>query len=711
MRKIIAYITITFILFSAIFTNIAIADVITPLDQFTATTVPITAITQRTYGKAIKLTGLTNGSNLCLDSNGLITTSGCSGGGGGGTFPFTPATNFNRNTNSTTSILWLRGSPYSLFASSTSIFDYASTTALSATSLYADGLIVNNNLTITNGTLTGNAWSITPTGVFNGQAATAVSAGTANSALTGANTGRTLVSNNAGYAYDENGVPISTLLSDVSTYGNYANLTFNSFFHQLGFVANTFINDDGTATFGGILTVSDTNNASVFPYASTTVTSADQFCLTSSGCISTWPLGSGGADPFTHPATKQSATTSLMLFYGNASSSQFSVFSKTYFGGTATTTIDSLGNLLVAGSTTLQNFTASNGTTTFATSTSLFGTVGRFGTLTLTNALTVSNGGTGQNTLTSGQLLYGSGTNPVQSVATTTLTATSPLSLSNPIVVIGGPASALTLSTAGTWSGNAGTATALAANGTNCSAGNYPLGVDASGNSENCTAASAGTITGGGTTGMATVFTGSSAIGASSTPTFDHLFASSTNYSILIGGLLTFASSTFQNITANNATTSQLITNNLLALSSTTLQNFTAQNATTSQATTTNLSVSSFADFSNALVSEHVYSSYHIPATTTWTGSTSDMFYTSYKKETWNSIKCPILGGSGTLNVQLYNSSLKMNMIPATTASSTQSLTTNNVLPPDTEVTIEIGTPASNPNGGITCTIDRTINK
>jgi hypothetical protein len=40
--------------------------------------------------------------------------------------------------------------------------------------------------------------------------------------------------------------------------------------------------------------------------------------------------------------------------------------------------------------------------------------------------------------------------------------------------------------------GNAGTSTALAANGTNCSAGNYPLGVDASGNSEGCTAASSG---------------------------------------------------------------------------------------------------------------------------------------------------------------------------------------------------------------------------
>lgn len=36
-------------------------------------------------------------------------------------------------------------------------------------------------------------------------------------------------------------------------------------------------------------------------------------------------------------------------------------------------------------------------------------------------------------------------------------------------------------------SGNAATATALAANGTNCSAGHYPLGVDAAGNAENCT--------------------------------------------------------------------------------------------------------------------------------------------------------------------------------------------------------------------------------
>ena len=148
-------------------------------------------------------------------------------------------------------------------------------------------------------------------------------------------------------------------------------------------------------------------------------------------------------------------------------------------------------------------------------------------------------------------------------VATTTLTASSPLSLSQPISVIGGSASALSLDTSGTWSGNAGTvtngvytttfnnlfdvrltatttlpaittlaglssigtfsglyagnsgalyqvsttsmnasitglagtATALAANGANCSSGSFPLGVDASGAVEDCTTASTGTVT------------------------------------------------------------------------------------------------------------------------------------------------------------------------------------------------------------------------
>lgn len=109
---------------------------------------------------------------------------------------------------------------------------------------------------------------------------------------------------------------------------------------------------------------------------------------------------------------------------------------------------------------------------------------------------TVIQGGTGKATLPASQLIYGNGTGAVGSVATTTLTASSPLSLSQAVIKVGGSNSVLTLDTSGSWTGNAGTATALASNGTNCSAGSYPLGVDASGNSENCTVASAGTVTG-----------------------------------------------------------------------------------------------------------------------------------------------------------------------------------------------------------------------
>jgi hypothetical protein len=81
-----------------------------------------------------------------------------------------------------------------------------------------------------------------------------------------------------------------------------------------------------------------------------------------------------------------------------------------------------------------------------------------------------------------------------------------------------------------TWtveSGSATTATALAANGANCSAGSYPLGVDASGAAESCTVAGTGTI-GGTLTGTddlltCTDGTGGSTIGACTVGNLDNL--------------------------------------------------------------------------------------------------------------------------------------------------------------------------------------------
>lgn len=74
----------------------------------------------------------------------------------------------------------------------------------------------------------------------------------------------------------------------------------------------------------------------------------------------------------------------------------------------------------------------------------------------------------------------------------------------------------------GSITGLSGTATALAANGTNCSAGNYALGVDASGNAEGCTLATLGTVT-----NVTATFPNQSTGGA--TPIISSLFSTTSN--------------------------------------------------------------------------------------------------------------------------------------------------------------------------------------
>jgi len=143
---------------------------------------------------------------------------------------------------------------------------------------------------------------------------------------------------------------------------------------------------------------------------------------------------------------------------------------------------------------------------------------------------------------TAGNLAYWTSTNGTPAllgkIATTTLTASSPLALSQPISVIGSSASALSIDTSGTWSGNAGTATALFANGSNCSAGSYPLGVDASGAVESCTDA---------TTEIVSVVSG-----AYPFPLTGNATSTLTQFN---GGLTAYASSTIGNGTQSGGLT------------------------------------------------------------------------------------------------------------------------------------------------------------
>lgn len=100
-----------------------------------------------------------------------------------------------------------------------------------------------------------------------------------------------------------------------------------------------------------------------------------------------------------------------------------------------------------------------------------------------TPALTVPQGGTGQDDFQPGSILVGGSQLRLATTSTSTLSATSPLSLSGTTVILGA-ARSLSIDTSGAWSGTAGS---LAANGSNCSAGLAAGGVTAAGAAEDCT--------------------------------------------------------------------------------------------------------------------------------------------------------------------------------------------------------------------------------
>jgi hypothetical protein len=113
---------------------------------------------------------------------------------------------------------------------------------------------------------------------------------------------------------------------------------------------------------------------------------------------------------------------SALQSFANASTSQLSVFQKAYFGATATSSFDSVG------------------------------------ALTLATPLTVANGGTGRNSFTSGQLLYGNLTNGLSSVATGTISGSTGLSVTAGQSIIG---SGLTITNTGVTSNVAGAGIAV----------------------------------------------------------------------------------------------------------------------------------------------------------------------------------------------------------------------------------------------------------
>lgn len=121
-----------------------------------------------------------------------------------------------------------------------------------------------------------------------------------------------------------------------------------------------------------------------------------------------------------------------------------------------------------------------------------------------------------------------------------------------------------------TISGNAGTATALAANGTNCSAGQAPLGVDASGNSEGCYSVQAPLVAGTdylAPTGSAAALTSFPTLNQNTTGSAAKL---TTGRTIAITGPITYTSPSFDgsgNVTAASAVAAQTGTGSTFVMS------------------------------------------------------------------------------------------------------------------------------------------------
>ncbi len=118
------------------------------------------------------------------------------------------------------------------------------------------------------------------------------------------------------------------------------------------------------------------------------------------------------------PSLSASSTNYGVLTATNASTTLFSNFGTAYFGGTATSTFDSAGDLTLGGSliapsnVTLGNATSTNLFSTIASSTNLFAQAAYLGSLQLSSPLAAAYGGTGSTTLFG--ILKGNGTGGIQ---------------------------------------------------------------------------------------------------------------------------------------------------------------------------------------------------------------------------------------------------------------------------------------------------------
>lgn len=518
--------------------HIAMADgigTLPQLQQFVASTSPVSAITQNVYGKSLRLTGLENLSCIGTDSNGVLGIGTCSGGGGSGTGTVATSTPLvSGQVDFSTSASTIGNDATFLFSTAFKRLttSYASTTAFTNSGNSYLGTVASGlwNGTVISPTYGGNLFdldtntplgtplnnvyrlrhsfnnflsnssfefwlagtSVAPSGwTLSGDAtvarsstatidsySAAITFGTANTGefyqdvgistlvdytysayvqrTSGTGSAR-LVAQQEGSPFTEfASVPLSTTagwqlitLSVKPSAGTQMRFSIKSsnttastwlideaMFQESKNVATTYLPkylDDttnvtifGTPNFLGSIGVSSTSPSSILSVGTTnginlrenaTSTFGAGINLVSGGCFAiagnciNGSISSGGiSNPFTNSilgSIQASATTSLMLLNGNASTTGLSA-GYGYFGTTATTTIDKTGNITIPSGSNLTVTGKTDGCATWAT-----------GVLNSTGSACGSGGGSGSGTvststaLVSGQVDFSTGVNTI----------------------------------------------------------------------------------------------------------------------------------------------------------------------------------------------------------------------------------------------------------------------------------------------------------
>lgn len=314
----------------------------------------------------LAVTGSSTIGTLNLSTFNLVGVLGCSGsnalttnGSGvvacgpitatGGVYPFTPGTfGTNINTSATSTIINDTAGFVSTASSTLQLLSvlFGTTTNATSTNMDVSGLFtLGSNAPLSS--FTGTGLTITA-GVLTNSGVTSNVAG--NGISVSGSTGAVTITNTIGYPFTP------------GTFGGiFTSATTSSALSAvLGFMGSSTSYFDqikvGTSTTGLMSTSTFFGNLSVQGNASSTnlfvsslvsgncVQASTGGLLTTTGSACGAGAGGGMVDPFTHPLFGQSATTSLLLLNGNASSTQLSVIGPLYIGTTSTTTIMGGGN-------------------------------------------------------------------------------------------------------------------------------------------------------------------------------------------------------------------------------------------------------------------------------------------------------------------------------------------------------------------------------